>query len=88
LHGLAFAGALAQIGLPPRATPQALFLFNVGVEIGQLMFIAAAIAAMRLYAWAEARFAWRAAAWVRAAPAYGIGGLASYWLIERVLAAA
>jgi hydrogenase/urease accessory protein HupE len=88
LHGLAFAGALSQIGLPPKATPQALLLFNVGVEVGQLMFIAAAIATMRLYARARERFAWREAAWVHAAPSYVIGGLASYWLIERVLAAA
>ena len=88
LHGLAFAGALAQIGLPPKATPQALFLFNVGVEIGQLMFIAAAIAAMRVLAFAEQRLRWRRAAWAQAAPVYAIGGLASYWLIERTLAAA
>jgi hydrogenase/urease accessory protein HupE len=88
LHGLAFAGALSQIGLPPKAAPQALFLFNVGVEIGQLMFIAAAITAMRLYALARDRFGWREAAWVHAAPSYVIGGLASYWLIERAFAAA
>jgi len=88
LHGLAFAGALSEIGLPPKATPQALFLFNVGVEIGQLMFIAAAIAAMKLYAAARARFRWTDPAWAHAAPAYVIGGLASYWLIERTLAAA
>ncbi len=88
LHGLAFAGALAQIGLPPKATPQALLLFNVGVELGQLMFIAAAIAAMRLFAIAERRMAWARPAWAHAAPAYVIGGLASYWLIERTLAAA
>jgi hydrogenase/urease accessory protein HupE len=88
LHGLAFAGALSQIGLPPKAAPQALFLFNVGVEIGQLMFIAAAITAMRLYALARDRFGWREAAWVHAAPSYVIGGLAAYWLIERAFAAA
>jgi hypothetical protein len=88
LHGLAFAGALREIGLPPKATPQALFLFNVGVEIGQLMFIAAAISAMRLYAWVERRLAWSRPGWAHAAPAYGIGALASYWLIERTLAAA
>jgi len=88
LHGLAFAGALSQIGLPPKATPQALLLFNVGVEIGQLMFIAAAIAAMKLYALARTRLRWTDPAWVHAAPAYVIGGLASYWLIARTLAAA
>jgi hypothetical protein len=88
LHGLAFAGALREIGLPPRATPQALFLFNVGVEVGQLMFIAAAISAMKLYALVERRLAWTRPGWAHAAPAYVIGGLASYWLIERTLAAA
>ena len=88
LHGLAFAGALREIGLPPRAAPQALFLFNMGVEIGQLMFIVAAVAAMRLYAIVERRLALHRPAWAQAAPAYVIGGLASYWLIERTLAAA
>ena len=87
LHGLAFAGALSQIGLPPKATPLALFLFNVGVELGQLMFIAVAIAAMKAYALARERCRWRETAWAQAAPAYAIGGLASYWLIERVFAA-
>jgi hypothetical protein len=88
LHGLAFAGALAEIGLPPKATPLALFLFNVGVEIGQLMFIAVAIVAMKAYELAERRLRWRRSAWASAIPAYGIGSLASYWLIERALAAA
>lgn len=87
LHGMAFAGALAQIGLPPGAAPQALFLFNVGVEIGQLMFIGAVLALI----WLVSRTPWRA--WLqrplvaRTAPAYAIGGLAAYWLIERVVAA-
>jgi hydrogenase/urease accessory protein HupE len=88
LHGLAFAGALSQIGLPPKATPQALFLFNVGVELGQLMFIAVAIAAMKAYEAARDRFRWREGAWIHAAPSYLIGSLAAYWLIERVFAAA
>src|SRR3546814_3568948 len=39
LHGFAFAGALTAIGLPPDAVPQALFLFNLGVELGQITFI-------------------------------------------------
>jgi len=88
LHGLAFAGALSQIGLPPKATPAALFLFNVGVELGQLLFIVAAIVAMRLFDLVSRRWTWPTTAWARAAPAYVIGGLASYWLIERALAAA
>ncbi len=55
LHGLAFAGALADVGLPPNAIPEALFLFNVGVELGQLMFIAAAALAMVALAWVSRR---------------------------------
>ena len=41
MHGFGFAGALAQVGLPARAIPVALLFFNVGVEIGQLVFVAA-----------------------------------------------
>lgn len=87
LHGMAFAGALAQIGLPAKAAPLALFLFNVGVEIGQLTFIAAVLSLV----WLVSRTPWRA--WLqrpllaRTAPAYAIGGLSAYWLIERILAA-
>jgi hydrogenase/urease accessory protein HupE len=82
LHGLGFAGALSQLGLPPREIPLALLLFNVGVEIGQLMFIAALLA----LAWAlrQLRVSWphRAAP----LPAYAIGTLAAFWFIERVSA--
>ena len=39
LHGFGFAGALNEVGLPQSAIPLALFTFNVGVEIGQLMFV-------------------------------------------------
>lgn len=87
LHGMAFAGALAQIGLPPKAAPQALFLFNVGVEIGQLIFIGAVLA----LSWIVPRTPWRQ--WLgrpilaRTGPAYAIGGLAAFWLIERIVTA-
>ena len=87
LHGMAFAGVLAEIGLPPGAAPQALLLFNLGVEIGQLLFIAAALAALWALRRLEGRLDWAPAAWARAAPVYGIGGLSAYWLIERTLAA-
>src|SRR6202008_2900565 len=43
LHGFAFAGALAEVGLPQDAIPLSLFLFNLGVEAGQLLFVGAAI---------------------------------------------
>ena len=44
LHGLGFAGALAEVGLPADAIPQALLLFNIGIEIGQLTFVALVLA--------------------------------------------
>ena len=78
LHGLGFAGALAEIGLPPNAIPLALLFFNVGVEIGQLAFIAAVLLAARAFG------AWRWAKLQQVA-AYGIGACAGYWLIERVV---
>ena len=43
LHGLGFAGALSEVGLPQQAIPLALLFFNVGVELGQLAFIAAVL---------------------------------------------
>ena len=79
LHGLGFAGALMKIGLPRDDIPLALFSFNVGVEIGQLLIVAplvviAALAVDRL------RRAPKALARV---PAYVIGSLAAYWCFER-----
>lgn len=83
LHGLGFASALAEIGLPQNHIPLALLFFNVGVEIGQTLFVAALLAltevARRLAAPAQLFAA-------RLASCYGIGGLASYWLIDRVVA--
>ena len=87
LHGLAFAGVLAQVGLPPESTPLALLLFNVGVEIGQLAFIAAAIGVILLLRIARRQVSSDTAQFARTAPAYVIGGLAAYWFIERVVAA-
>jgi hydrogenase/urease accessory protein HupE len=82
LHGLGFAGALAEIGLPANSIPLALLFFNIGVEIGQLLFIAAVFAATRLlFQAAASRIDLRRAATV---PAYAIGGVASYWVIERI----
>ncbi|HEV2531991.1 HupE/UreJ family protein [Phenylobacterium sp.] len=84
LHGMAFAGALAEIGLPAKAAPQALFLFNVGVEIGQLSFIAAVLALLWLVRRTPARGVLARPLVTRWAPAYAIGGLSAFWLIERI----
>ena len=80
-HGLGFAGALSEIGVPQTEVPLALFMFNVGVETGQLMFIAVVMSLL----WLLRRLRLRAppAAW-RILP-YSIGGLAAYWTIDRVM---
>jgi hydrogenase/urease accessory protein HupE len=87
LHGMAFAGVLADIGLPQGAAPQALLLFNAGVEVGQLLFIAAVLAALMGWKTLSFRINRTPPAWVARVPAYAIGGLSAYWLIERTLAA-
>ncbi len=84
LHGLGFAGALAEVGLPANSIPLALLFFNVGVEIGQLLFIAAVLAAMRLgLRLAAGRIDPARAVLV---PAYAIGAVSGYWAIARVVA--
>ena len=55
LHGFGFAGALAEVGLPQTAIPIALFTFNVGVEIGQLLFVGAVMTVVALCARLRAR---------------------------------
>jgi hypothetical protein len=82
LHGFGFAGALLEVGLPESSIPVALFLFNVGVEIGQLLFIAAVITLLTVVA----RFKVRWPEWAWRVPTYAIGGLAAFWLFERVVA--
>ena len=82
LHGFGFAGALAEVGLPPRAIPLALVFFNVGVELGQLVFVAGIWAA--LLALGRLNRPWPL--WLRALPAYAIGSVAMFWVIERTLA--
>jgi len=81
LHGLGFAAALGQIGLPEKSIPLALVLFNVGVEIGQLIFIFAFLILSWLVAWLRIN---PADAWKKVPP-YFIGSLASFWLIERIV---
>jgi hydrogenase/urease accessory protein HupE len=82
LHGLGFAGALAAVGLPAEEIPLSLFSFNVGIELGQLAFIAGVLLARE----ALRAVATGGPAWLRAAPAYAIGSLAAFWCIERVAA--
>jgi hydrogenase/urease accessory protein HupE len=80
LHGFGFAGALAEIGLPEQSIPLALLSFNLGVEFGQLAFVAAALAPITI----ATRLTDGRLRWLRPLPAYGIGSVAVYWLIERI----
>ncbi len=84
LHGFGFAGALAEIGLPEGAVASALVLFNVGVELGQLAFVAAVLVVMAA-ARAVGAASGRAAARSRVAAGYAIGVTAAYWVIERAV---
>ena len=86
LHGFGFAGALAEIGLPQKSIPIALLFFNVGVEIGQLLFIASVFATIALARQITQRIDVTAPAWIWAVPPYAIGSLAVFWLIQRVAA--
>jgi hydrogenase/urease accessory protein HupE len=82
LHGLGFASALVDIGLPSGDVPLALFAFNVGVEIGQLAFIAAVLAAMALAR--RIGIAARVERQAVSVATYAIGILAAFWFIERL----
>jgi hydrogenase/urease accessory protein HupE len=91
LHGLGFASALREVGLPQNAIPLALLFFNVGVELGQLLFIGFVMAVIASAVRAATKFSqWNVAqqsafAWCEKISAYAIGGVAAFWLIERTL---
>ena len=86
MHGFGFAGALAEVGLPQSSIPMALLFFNVGVELGQLMFVGAVLTVIAV-GWRTAqRLRWSQPVWLWRLAPYGIGGLASFWLVERVTA--
>ena len=80
LHGIGFAGALSEGGLPQAEVPLALLMFNVGVELGQLLFIAAVLVLVMLLR--KVRTRWPA--WAQSIPAYGIGSIAAFWFIKRI----
>lgn len=80
LHGFGFAGALAGVGLPEQARLWALLLFNLGVELGQLAFIAALLAVGALIRRLPLR--------LPSAPgalATALGGIATCWTLERLI---
>ena len=84
LHGFGFAGALSQIGLPQRDIPLALFSFNVGVEVGQLLFIASVFAVIAVARRITRRVALPQPVWAWRVAPYAIGSVSAFWLIQRV----
>lgn len=80
LHGLGFAGALEEVGLPETAIPVALLMFNVGVEVGQLLFVAAMVTLGQILG----RLTPVPFATTARLLSYGIGTVAAFWTIERV----
>jgi hydrogenase/urease accessory protein HupE len=79
LHGFGFAGTLSQLGIPSGDIPRALLFFNLGVESGQLLFVAVFLSFV--YSLRSLEIHWPA--WTERVPAYALGSVASFWLIQR-----
>ncbi len=79
-HGFGFAGALGELGLSDADIPLALLFFNLGVEAGQVAFIAALIALNIVFNRYLAHLFFS----FQKGLAYGLGGIATYWFIERL----
>jgi hypothetical protein len=80
LHGFGFASALTSAGLPRSELPLALVSFNVGVEFGQLGFVALVLGLERSFRVLEMRWP----RWVHALPGYAVGSLGAFWTVQRV----
>jgi len=81
LHGFGFAGALGDIGLPQTEIPLALLFFNIGIELGQLIFIAMLGGVLYLLLKIIPKYLTK----VKLGGAYAIGGMGMYWLVERIM---
>jgi hydrogenase/urease accessory protein HupE len=81
LHGLGFASALLDIGVPEQHVPTALLCFNVGVELGQLAIVVAVLAIRHVAARLRAD-----RGWMRTAIIYAMGSLAAFWSLDRIRA--
>lgn len=89
LHGFGFASVLRQVGLPQTELPIALLFFNVGVEVGQIIFVAflLGLSTTAVFVREKSNFPVPALKLLQTqkAIAYGIGALASFWMIERTI---
>ncbi|MDG2049577.1 MAG: HupE/UreJ family protein [Myxococcota bacterium] len=80
VHGLGFAGALSEVGLPQQEIPLALLAFNIGIETGQLLFVSG----MAIIVVVASRPLRNLPAWTQQIPAYAIGSCAAFWCLERL----
>jgi len=80
VHGLGFAGALAEVGLPQQEIPLALLMFNVGVETGQILFVCAMLLVIAVFE--KVPLSWPRGSW-RLLP-YTIGSIAAFWIVQRI----
>jgi hydrogenase/urease accessory protein HupE len=80
LHGFGFASALTSAGLPRHELPLALLSFNMGVEIGQISFVALILLLERAFRLLEIRWP----RWVQALPGYTVGSLGAFWTWQRL----
>jgi hydrogenase/urease accessory protein HupE len=81
LHGFGFASGLSTTGMPKAELPVALLFFNVGVELGQLVFVFTALALVRSFRVLEVRWP----RWAEVLPGYTVGSLGAYWTIQRMV---
>ena len=89
LHGFGFASALSDIGLPQTEIPAALLSFNIGVEIGQVVFVATILLIVQLLTFSLRGISIQSIDWMKKIErplAYTVGGVAMFWTIERVTA--
>ena len=81
LHGMGFAGALAEVGLPQNSLPLALLFFNIGIEVGQIVFVLLLLGVWQLVKRPLSGWQQR----LMPVPVYALGGLSAMWCIERGL---
>jgi hypothetical protein len=77
---------LSEVGLPQTAIPVALLFFNVGVEVGQLVFIAVVLGVISPMRWVSRRAAIPRPLWTWRIAPYSIGTVAACWMIQRIMA--
>jgi hydrogenase/urease accessory protein HupE len=82
LHGLGFAAALREAGLPAGEIPLALLSFNVGIELGQIGFVLGVLALRR----SVGTLVEKLPGWIERVPVYAMGSLAGYWWLDRLVA--